>query len=333
MRSHTIRSILLGLALATTLQACKDGGSGTQAKGVGDSYLFVSIPNFYFGTQDVGTNVSQNIELINRGGDIYPIRSLVINGENSDEFSTELYDDITLNPSEAVSLRVSFSPITEGRKFAELDIDFDTIVQVTEAANQNEQNFYKAKELEDDKRYDESLNSYSRYLSGGAATVNKRRAAIKAPVIKESALYGTGEDFELYLSAVNLRESGDLDMAMAELDVLRIMHNDSYLADDALYLLGYIQLIDQKNYTGAQTTMKSLRNEHPDSTYYDTALFSEAIAHQELGNHDLARSILLDLKDRHTGVDTLGVTLPKDNVMSRLWFTRAEDALDQLASI
>jgi hypothetical protein len=74
--------------------------------------------------------------------------------------------------------------------------------------------------------------------------------------------------------------------------------------------------------------MQQLRKEYPDSTYYDTALYSEAMAEQAIGNDAVAREILLDLKYRHTGIEALGIALPKDNLVSRLWFERATDALE-----
>ena len=320
--------ILLALLSATLLHACSsDNGGGEVQPGINGSYLFVSVPDFYFGTRDVGTVATQEIEIVNRGGDIYPINSLAISGSDAEEFSTEVYNNVTLNPSEAIKVRITFSPITDGRKFASLDVDFDTIEQVTDAVNQNEQHYYQAKSLEDNKHYSESLAEYDRYIDGRPVTVNKRRASIKLPVIKEAELYGEGDDFELYLSAVNLREAGNLDQAMSDIDLLLLMHADSYIADDALYLRGYIQLMDQQDYASAQKTMLMLRQRHPDTTYYDTALYSEALAHQELGNEAIARAIYVDLKYRHTGIDTLGVTLPKDNVMSRLWFDRANNAI------
>ena len=324
---------MLVLSSLAVLQACEsDSSPEDQSKGVGGSYLFVSVPDFYFGTRDVGTSATQDIEIVNRGGDVYPLRSVRITGDHADEFSTDALKDVVLNPSEAIRVHVTFAPITDGRKFANLDVDFDTIVKVSDASNQNEQHFYKAKKLEAGQKYPESLVEYKHYIDGNPVTVNKRRAAIKVPVIKESEVYGTGEDFELYLAAMNAREEGDLDAAMAEIDTLILTHSTSYLADDALYLRGYIQLMDKKDYSVALHTMQNLRQRYPDTTYYDTALYSEAIALQELGQIDLARSIYEDLRYKHTGLDALGVKLPKDNMLSRLWFDRATNALDSLGA-
>lgn len=109
-----------------------------------------------------------------------------------------------------------------------------------------------------------------------------------------------------------------------------MLHSDSYIADDAAYLSAYIELMDKKNYAAAERKMKALRTKYPDSTYYDTALYSEALAHMEMGNRQLARSIFEDLKYRHTGIDSLGFTFAKDNIISRMWFERADNALAEL---
>ena len=321
------------IALALALQACSgESGPAAPTPGVGGSYLHVSVPDFYFGTRNVGTQVSQKIEISNRGGDVYPIKTIKVTGDHSDEFKTDFYDEIVLNPAEAIELNISFEPVTDGRKYAALDIDFDTITQVTAADNQHEQNYYKAVDLEKSGDFDQSLATYDKYIQGKPATKNKHIAAIKAPVLKEASLYGDGADFDLYLNAMNARNAGDLDRAVADLDTLELLHNESYLADDAAYMRAYIDLIDKKDYAAAEKSMKQLRADYPDSNYYDTALYSEGLAHQELGNRQLARNIFEDLKYRHTGMEAFGLSLAKDNIVSRMWFERAEQALGALDS-
>ncbi len=334
MIGNRFSKTLLAVALGSLLQACGGGTESTSAPtpGVGGSYLHVSVPDFYFGTRDVGSRASQVIKISNRGGDIYPINTIKVTGDHADEFTTDFYDEIVLNPAEAMNLTISFEPVTDGRKNAALDIDFDTITQVTEAQNQHEQTFYEAKDLEQQGNYAQSRAAYQDYIQGEPATKNKYQAAIKAPVLKEASLYGEGDDFDLYLDAINAREAGELDKALADLDALEILHANSYLADDAAYLRAYIQLIDQQDYNAAETSMKNLRSDFPDSSYYDTALYSEGLAHKEMGNRQLARNIFADLKYRHTGVDVLGVALAKDNLISRMWFDRAERELSALDS-
>jgi tetratricopeptide (TPR) repeat protein len=322
------RKPAIALLVCAAVTSCGGGGGDSSAQtGVGGSYLFVSVPKFYFGTQDVGTRSTQEIEIANRGGDIYPIKSLKLIGENSDEFETDHLESVVLNPSEAIKVRLTFAPVTDGRKFADLDIDFDTIVQVSDAANQHEQVYYDAKQLEDDQDFTQSRARYKEYLAGDPVTINKQRAAIKEPVLKESELYGDGLEFDLYLSAFNARQHGDLPTANRDIDTLLASSPDSHFADDALYLKGYSELMDTNDYPQAVATMKQLRKQYPDTTYYDTALYSEALAHQEMGNRQLAVSIFKDLQYKHTGVSVLGVTLPKDNMLSRVWYQRATDAL------
>ena len=349
--SRRVRSVgLSGIALLV-LSACGDGGGGggsggapagggtgtavdpkAVAPGPNGSYLFVSAPDFYFGTRDVGTLATQDIELVNRGADIYPINTVEIVGDNAEEFITDLRDPITLNPAEKVTIGVTFAPIDEGRKFASLDIDFDTIVQVDEATNVNEQNFYRARDLERSRDYQGARDAYDTYVDNDPVTVNKQRAAIKLPVIDEGERYGSGDDFALYLEAMNARDGGDPEVAAAKLDTLLFLHPESYIADDALYLKAYAALMDEGDHAAALRSFQQLRRDYPDTTYYDTALYGEALAQQGLGNDTIARSIFLDLRLRHTGVDAFGVTLPKDELLSRLWFERASAGLASLSA-
>lgn len=326
------RSLMLLSCVAAMLQACGGGGDSGPTPGVNGSYLHISTSDFYFGTRDVGTEASQAIQIANRGADLYPLKSISIQGDNAEEFSTDILDDVVLKPAEAITVNITFQPITDGRKFANFVVDYETVQQVAEAVNINEQKYYQGKNKEHSGNYKEAQQLYSDYLDGNPVTVNKRRAAIKLPVIEESKVYGDGQDFDLYLSALDLRESGQLEAANNELEVITNLYSDGFLGDDALYLQGYIQLMDLKNYEAALRTMQKLRSQYPDSTYYDTALYSEAIAQQEIGNNLVAREILLDLRYRHTGAQALGIAMPKDNLTSRLWFDRANDALDTLGN-
>jgi TolA-binding protein len=328
-----LRTSVAAALASLLLQACGgSGGAGPVEPGVNGTYLYVSTPDFYFGTRDVGTTATQKVQIANRGADIYPLKSITIIGDNAEEFATDVLDDVVLKPAEAITVGITFQPITDGRKFADFIVDYDTIQQVAEAVNINEQNYYKASDLENAGNYQGAKQAYSDYIEGQPVTSNKRRAAIKLPVITESEVYGDGEDFDLYLAALDQREAGELSEAGAQLEVIHTLYPESYLADDALYLRGYIQLMDEKDYTSALRTMQQLRKEFPDSTYYDTALYSEAIAEQEIGNNAIAREILLDLRYRHTGIDALGISMPKDNLVSRLWFERANSALASLGS-
>jgi hypothetical protein len=330
-----IRPLLAVTLACVFLQACEDesGGSGGSVQGVNGTYLHVSAPDFYFGTKDVGSKSTQKIHITNRGADVYPLKSITVRGDNADEFSAQAIDEIILQPTQAISVGITFQPITDGRKFASFVVDYETVQMVNDSVNVNEQNYYEAKDLEHSGDYLAAKSRYNDYIEGQPVTSNKQRAAIKLPVIQESTIYGDGQDFDLYLSAMDLRDSGQFAAASTELEVISSLYGNGYLGDDALYLKGYIQLMDENNYADALQTMQQLRSDYPDSTYYDTALYSEAIAQQGLGNLPVAKEILLDLRYRHTGVDALGITLAKDNLVSRLWFDRANTALDSMDSV
>ena len=194
---------ILSLSLIT---AC--GGGGGNEEPAAD-FLVASGLDFYFGTRGVGTTSTQTIELSNRSGDIYPIHGLQLLGENAEEFQTSFLGELTLNPTEQILIDVTFAPLTDGQKVAALNIDYDIIQQVTKEANLNEQNFYKAEELEAHGDFEQSADTYKDYLAGKPATINKREASIKFPVLSESEAHGDGADFKQYLAAVNKREQKD----------------------------------------------------------------------------------------------------------------------------
>lgn len=323
-------SLIAGTVISTAAIVSCSGGGGKPTPPAPE-YLVASIPEFYFGTRDVGTAATQQIVLSNRSADIYPLHSLELHGVNAEEFETNFIGDITLNPTESISIDVTFVPITDGQKIASLDVKYDIIEQATPEQNANEQNFYQAADLESEGKFEESSQAYRSYLQGKPVTSNKTRAALKVPMLNESENHGDGPDFKTYLQAVNQRDSNNYDGALTSIDKLLREQPDSYLADDALYMRGYIELMDKADYRAAKESMSRLREQHPDTEYYDTALFSEALANDELGEKTSANGLYQSLKDRHTseGAKMLSLDLPKDNFMSRLWFDRAKQGLER----
>ena len=317
----------LAVTLCLSLIAGCSGGGGSDEPAA--DFLVASVSDFYFGTRGVGTTSTQAIQLSNRSGDIYPIHSLQLLGENAEEFQTSFIGELTLNPAEQIVIDVTFAPLTDGQKVAALTVDYDIIQQVSRQANLNEQNYYKAEALEAHGDFDESADTYKDYLAGKPVTKNKRKAAIKFPVLRESEAYGDGTDFKRYLDAVNKRENNDHLGAIFSLNELLVEEPDSIYADDALYMRGYIQLLDIGDHAGARDTMAQLRSQYPDSKYFDTALFSEAMANDELGEPEKAGDLYATLKARHTSeaAKILSLDLPKDNYLSRLWFDRAKQGL------
>ncbi|MFK7992676.1 MAG: tetratricopeptide repeat protein [Granulosicoccus sp.] len=346
---RTYVSVSIG---AIMLSACSGGGSSPQitTKGVNGTYLYVTHQEqplgensdqvLYYGTQNVGTSATLAVRIANRGADIYPLKKVSVVGEHADQFTVEVLDEIILNPAEAVNVDVAFRPTTEieveangtnpSLNDAVLTVDYDVIQMVDESVNINEQSYYKASDLEAAGDFRAARNTYSTYLQNDPVTTNKRRAAIRLPIIDEAQIYDGQEDLGLYLDAMSQRDKQDYVAAVRTLDRFIAAYPDSYLADDAYYLKGYIQLIDLNDPANALRSMQTLRKVHPDTTYFETSIYSEAIAQIELGNQMVAKKILLELKKRHTGIDTLGIQLPKDNLLSRMWFERATQMLESV---
>ena len=331
-----VKSLTIAVIAAIGLQACAGGtgaGGSDSPKGTDDTYLNVSVSEFYFGTRNIGSSDTQTIKLTNQSGDLYPINAINISGASAAEFiSSYSGGGTTLKPGESIKIDLTFAPISTGRKHSSLDIDHGVIKQVTHAQNVHEQNYYRAKKLEQRQEYSSSLTGYQEYLSGKPVTDNKRRASIKVPVLSESERHADKEVLRLYTQALDLRESSDLQLAVVSLEKLVSSEPNSYLADDALYMQGYIQLMDTLDYNAALNTMNTLRSSYPDSSYYDTALYVEAIALKEMGETEAAREKFQLLRKRHTGLsfEMFELKWPKDNYVSRLWFDRSTQGLDSL---
>ncbi len=334
-RAATLGAVRIAsaLALAAGLGACSDdppADDGPLARGENGTYLFLSRPRFYFGTRDVGTTDVQTIEIENRGADVYPLEAVRLSGNDVDDFRIPFYGEVVLQPAQALRVPVTFAPLADGRKFASLDIDYDTIVKVEPEVNEAEQAYYVARTRARSGEYAAAQAGWNAYLASDPVTVNERRAALRVPIAMEAQTYASGEDATLYLEALDARDRDAPAEALAALDLVVERHGDGYLADDATYLRGYVALMDMDDPEAALREFRDLAERWPDSTYRDTATYAEAIAQERLGNDVLAAGLYEALRERHTGVDALGVRLPKDELASRLWFARADAALKAL---
>ena len=179
--------------------------------------------------------------------------------------------------------------------------------------------------------YSNAAEAYRDYLlSDPEKSAQRRNARLKLPVLQEAAQYGRSAELDLYLSALNSRATGDTSSALALLDRIITNYQHSHYYDDALYLKAYIEMMDNYDFQRAHNTLQTLRYAHPTSRYYDTALYSEAIAQEQLGNQPLAISKLEELRERHSLISVAGLHLPKDSFMSRLWFDRSNERLKYL---
>ncbi len=185
--------------------------------------------------------------------------------------------------------------------------------------------------FESNGEYQSAALAYRDYLaSQPAKSVERRYAKIKLPVLQEAINFGNNTDLDLYLSALNSRAAGDIRTALALLDRITAEHPHSNLVDDARYLQAYIAMMDNFEFDLAHDTFQTLRYTDPQSRYYDTALYSEAIAQEQLGNRQLALTKLTELRDRHTGISIAGIAWPRDEYVSRLWFDRSNERLQYL---
>ena len=329
MGGTLIQRTLAVCITAAILNACAggEGENGIQSFEEIEG-IRVSLSDFRYGVQRVGTNTVQKFTVSNVGVDTYPINNIEISGDNAGDFVSELPQAVVLEPGDELDFDVSFSPLGNGQRTASLDIDYDTIAGF--GSNRVEAIYYNAREFEEAGDYVTAISEYRSYLNGGNATPNRARAMIKLPLLQEADVYGTGADFGLYKTALDKRDEGDSDAALHLIDALLRQHSDSYLVDDAMYMSNYIQMVDFGNYQIAYEGFQDLLDDHPDSSYVDTALYSQGLAQHELGNVAKAEEIFLALKDRHTGVrlDLFEVQWPKDNYVSRLWFDRTEEQLE-----
>ena len=145
-------------------------------------------------------------------------------------------------------------------------------------------------------------------------------------VLQESA--DAGESLRVFLAALNLRDDGDMDAALVSLGTIASADPAGTLTDDALYIIAYLQVMDRYDFAKAIVSLRTLETRFPESAYTDSAQYLEAIALEQLGNTDAAKTLLMDLRDRHTALNLpLEFRWPKGTVLSRYWFDRADRRL------
>jgi len=323
--SYKRLSVLIVIA-ATTMVGCE----GEEIDDEDVTGLKISLSDYRFGSQEIGSRTPQVFEVSNVGVDTYPIGSVAVGGEHAGDFEVIELPETTLEPGDQMEIQVSFSPIGEGPRTATLDLDYAVIAGF--GSNTVESIYYSARTAEDSGDTVGAAFEYRRYLAGGNTTDNRARAMIKATFLEEADVYGTGSDFYIYREALNQRDSGDIEGAVVSLRALLEDFPDSYLVDDSLYMIAYIDLVDFNNYEEAYSGMQTLIDSQPDSSYVDTALYSQGLAQAELGNMAEAEAIFTALKDRHTGVklDLFEMSFPKDNYVSRLWYEKADEQIEEL---
>ena len=171
--------------------------------------------------------------------------------------------------------------------------------------------YNQAKELEAQKRYPAAVDAYLRFIEGEGGNSTHTFAMIKVSVLQESIRNGEDPLLDLYLQAADQREAGNWQEALVTLDTLLQQGPNSRLADDALYLKAYIHLVDKRSYQQAYELMGELLASYPNSTYTNTAIYSQGLAQKNLGNVTKATEHFTMLRNLHTGL-TVGkdINLP-----------------------
>lgn len=177
--------------------------------------------------------------------------------------------------------------------------------------------------------YELAHELYRRYLAENPDSPLTTQVNTRVSVIGDGLRQGVDESLLLYLDALDYRDDRNVVEANQILEDLIARYPDSHLMDDALYLGGYIALMDTYDFSTAQLRMRQLQLDHPDSSYIDTAIYSEAIALEQLGNTEGAFLKFDELRERHTefSLSLFGARWPKSTYLSRYWFDRSNNRL------
>ena len=178
-----------------------------------------------------------------------------------------------------------------------------------------------------------AVEHYKRFLAQNSDSPLKSRIMTRMSVLQEAQRFGVDEALSLYLQALDAREARDVELASVVLKKLQQNYPSSYLNDDALYLRGYIAMMDAYQYEQASDLFAQLRQNYPDSSYMDTVLYSEAISLEQLGKTESASLRFKELRERHTefSLSLFGVHWPKSTYLSRYWYDRADKRLNMVS--
>ncbi|MEM7000799.1 MAG: tetratricopeptide repeat protein [Pseudomonadota bacterium] len=190
----------------------------------------------------------------------------------------------------------------------------------------------RADQLAQQGDYLEAAQTYRQFLMQPGISVHREQARLKLQLIRGAIKSGAEATLGPYLNALNLRDAGEIDAAIAQcLQIVR-ERSTSPLADDALNFAAFMQLIDRHAHERALALYQQLLTSFPESTYADSARFGTALAYERMGRYDRAVAELIKLREKHTSirVGVVDFVLPKDNFLSRFWFTRAENKLKTL---
>ncbi len=195
-----------------------------------------------------------------------------------------------------------------------------------------EYNFYMGEFHEKNQTFEKASKQYELYLANKKNSVNREQARFKLNIIKTALRKKSIGALQLYLAALNARQAHQYDQAQDYCQQLRDQHPLSYLADDAEYLQAYIEFIDKNALQSALEKYQLFIESNPNSEYIDTSIYGKALAHEQLKQYSMAETLLERLKEKHTAfsLNFANFYVPKDNLLSRLWFKRSSRRLEIL---
>jgi len=186
--------------------------------------------------------------------------------------------------------------------------------------------YLQALEQIEAEHYSEALGSLRQVQRNFPAYTKIAGVQTRMAVLQESA--DAGASLGVFLSALTLRDNGDMDSALVSLGAIADADPAGTLTDDALYIMAYLQVMDRYDFAKARESLRTLEERFPESAYTDSAQYLEAIALEQLGNTAAAKTLLMDLRDRHTALNLpMNFRWPKGTVLSRYWYDRADRRL------
>ena len=175
----------------------------------------------------------------------------------------------------------------------------------------------------DKQRYRSALATLRKLQKRFPTFKNMAAVQTRIAVLQESA--DAGQSLPVFLRALSLRESGDMEAALQALDAIASADPAGTLTDDALYITAYLQVMDRYDFQAARDALQLLDKRFPESAYTDSAQYLDAIALEQLGYTQAASDQLMALRERHTALSLpLDFRWPKGTVLSRYWFDRAD---------
>ena len=175
-----------------------------------------------------------------------------------------------------------------------------------------------------------ALQAYQRFLQLHTQSVHRIDAQLKVSLIR-SGVQGKPEVLALMLKALRARALSDGDAAVGMLQDLVQRYPSSRLADDALNMLAYIQLVDVQQWHDAEQSYRHLLQAYPRSNYVDSALYGLASALEVQKKWTQSQEVYQRLKAKHSSsIAMMGLSFPKDNYLSRVWFQKADARLQHM---